>query len=84
MNRWAEAALVKDCTTTTTTNFLFKNVVIRSGCPKIWMGDQGANFVNQLIEELTEEFHIEHKKITPYHPQVNGVIEAFNKILENA
>ena len=56
----------------------------RFGCPKIWVSDQGMHFVNQLIEELTDEFQIQHRKTNPYHSQVNGTVEAFNKILENA
>ena len=68
LTRREEALPVKDCTAATTVKLLFENVVTRFGCPKILINDQGIHFVNQLIEELTDEFQIQHRRTTPYHP----------------
>ena len=84
LTRWDEVALGKDYSIATTTQFIFENILTRFRCPHILMSDQGKHFLNQTIQLLTKEFQIYHQKSTPYHPQENGTIEAFNKILENA
>jgi transposase InsO family protein len=47
------------------------------------MSDQGMHFINSTIGTMNEDFEVHHQKSTPYHPQMNGIVEAFNKILEN-
>ena len=68
----------------TTAKFIFEYILSRFGYLKVLMSDQGTQFLNKTIEALPEEFQVYHHKRTPYHPQENGIVEAFNKILDNA
>jgi transposase InsO family protein len=82
LTRWVEARALKDCSETTAVQFIFDDIITRFGCLNILMSDQGTHFINKTIETLNQEFKVHHQKSTPYHPQENGTVKAFNKILE--
>jgi hypothetical protein len=84
LTRWVEVTPVKDYSVETIAHFLFKQVINRFGCPSILMRYQGTHFINRTICVMIKEFEFHHQSITLYHPQENGTVEAFNKILENA
>jgi hypothetical protein len=84
LTRWAEATPVKVFSAKTATHFLFEQLITRFGCPRFFMSDQGTHLINNTICVMTREFEVHHQNSTLYHPQANGTVEAFNKILENA
>ena len=45
------------------------------GHPKILQSDNGGEFVNSVIACLTELYGWDHRKILPYHPEANGIVE---------
>src|SRR3954447_15420377 len=45
------------------------------------LSDKGTHFNNQMVKKLTEKFKINYLLLTPYHSQINELVECFNRIL---
>ena len=51
------------------------------GPPKEILSDQGTEFLNEIVKNLTKSIGVEHRITSPYHPQTNGLTERFNQTL---
>ena len=63
--------------------FIYEDIICRHGIPRELMSDRGTEFLNNLIEMLTQHFGIRHIQTTAYHPQGNGLTERTNQTIKN-
>ncbi|MCO5575728.1 hypothetical protein L7F22_029531 [Adiantum nelumboides] len=81
LTKWVEAKATTKNDAKTKAQFLYWNIFTRYGLPIEIVSDKGTHFINEVIEQLLDEFMVIHRKSAPYHPQANGQAESTNKIL---
>lgn len=54
----------------------------RVGIPKEILTEQDTNFTSELLAEMYRLLHIDGLRISPYHPQTDGMVERFNGALK--
>ena len=55
----------------------------RVGIPEEILTDQGTNFTSQPMQEVYRLLQIKPIRTTPYHPQMDGLVERFNHTLKS-
>ena len=53
--------------------------IMKFGCPRVLISDNGREFVNEVIEGLTKVMGIDHFTIQSYRPSANGLVESHNR-----
>ncbi|PIK62720.1 hypothetical protein BSL78_00299 [Apostichopus japonicus] len=80
--RWTEAYPVPNQEAATVASVVAEQFVARFGVPQIIHTDQGSNFECNLFKELCKLLGIEKTRTTAYRPQSDGLVERFNRTLE--
>ena len=80
-SRWTEACPLPDKTAHSVADAFFNQVVCRFGMPIVIHSDQGQEFENKIMQELSILCGSHKTRTTPYHPESDGLVERFNRTL---
>ncbi|KAH6589338.1 hypothetical protein BASA50_010084 [Batrachochytrium salamandrivorans] len=78
--RWVLAKPVKDMTESAVAAFLYE-LMMTYGAPFEIISDRGKSFLAEGIDLFERENKIRHFATTPYHPQINGMVERMHAML---
>lgn len=80
MTKWVDAEAIPQKTAENVLRVLSR-FVANHGIPNVLITDQGREFCNQLNDRFCEQFQIDHRVASPYHPQTGGHTERYNRTL---
>ena len=81
--RWPEVEILKSTTTTSIISRL-RRIFATHGLPRVIVSDNGPQFVSGEFRDYLRANDVEHRRITPYHPQANAAVERFNATVMTA
>lgn len=53
--------------------------IMKYGCPKIMISDNGREFINEIVSSLMKLMKINHFPVQAYRPAANGLVESHNR-----
>lgn len=82
--RWPEVVPISDIHAETVCRALFDGWICRFGCPSYITTDRGRQFESSVLKEMTQMLGTNRIRTTSYHPQSNGFVERFHRVLKNS
>ena len=82
-SRWPEVEIIRTTSSEVIIRCLQKSFA-KHGLPEQVTSDNGSNLISKEIEDYFSSHGIRHRKITPYWPKANAMVERFNRTVEKA
>ena len=81
-SKWPEVYAIPNQEARTIVDVFSRNWICRYGVPSEVHSDQGRNFESAIFKEMCDSYGIKKTRTTPLHPQSDGMVERFNRTLE--
>ena len=82
--KWPEIVPMRYITSEAVADVLTRRIFPRHGTPKCILTDRGPQFVSAVFQKLMKLHGVIKLFTSAYHPQGNGIAEAFMKVLGNS
>ena len=77
---WPESFATRSKSAETVAKILMEHIIPRHACPRVIVSDNGTEFCNAVIDQISAFFNIKHIRTSVYHPQSNGKCERYNRV----
>ena len=82
--KYADACVLTETTSDTIWQIFYTKWICTWGCPTYVLTDNGPQFHAESFQRHCQDLGIDKIYATPYHPQADGVVEAFHQFLLRA
>ena len=79
--KYVVTVALQDMTAVTVANAIIDEWIMKFGAPEVIHTDQGLKFNSELLQDFCRTFMVEKTRTTPHHPQENGQVEKFNRVI---
>ena len=81
--KWPEVVALPKVDSDSIINWLVSDIIPRYGVFSQLITDQGTQFVSDINLNFCKSVGINHKTTSPFHPQIDGMVEKFNRTFLN-
>jgi hypothetical protein len=81
--KWAEAIPLRNKEACTVTDALLTEIFPRLGLPRQILSDNGREFRNQVLNELSARLNVDRIFTTAYSPSTNGITERLHRTINS-
>ena len=80
LTKWVDTFPTADQTSDTIARLLVERIICQHGAPKE-LSDRGPNILSALMLDICSLMGVKKTNTTAYHPQLDGLVENFNRTL---